>query len=44
MTDRCTDRQMDRQTDRGSNISGLGSTSMLNFHRDLGATQIWFRG
>ena len=27
-----------------SNISGLGATSMLNFHRDLGATQIWFRG
>ena len=30
--------------DGRSNISGLGATSMLNSHRDLGATQFRFRG
>ena len=34
---------MGKWTDGPSNISGLGATSKLNIHRDLGATQIWFR-
>ena len=38
------DRQMDRQRDKHSNISSLGATSMLNFHMDLGTTQIRLRG
>ena len=35
---------MDGRTDVWFNILSLGATSMLNFHRDLEATQIWFRG
>ena len=31
---------MDRRMDRHSNSLGLGATSMLNSHRDLGATKI----
>ena len=34
---------MEALTDGHSNISGLGTNSMFNFHRDLRATQIWFR-
>ena len=33
-----------QKTDGHSNILGLGATSMLNFHRGLGATQIRFIG
>ena len=32
-----TDRQTDGWTAERTNISGLGATSVLNFHRGLGA-------